>query len=169
MVYVPNSTTLNGQAVNDVNGQCPLIAGLVAQSTGATDGVVSVGQEVTITFKVKVKGTVSSGTKIAMSGTLSADEYEWPQALQANTITHPVTVSQLSLHVKDTEVAQGGKWTPEMNFVSVTDYDGTPVPFSSGRITVSGAPDTTVASTYPVTYEFEGITETVMVDVIPRR
>lgn len=77
--YVLNSTTLNGTAVADVNGNLPLIDGIPIASPAATDpGTVlaapSPGPDttVTITFDVVVDDDVSDGTILSNQAFVSA-------------------------------------------------------------------------------------------------
>ncbi|PKJ52261.1 isopeptide-forming domain-containing fimbrial protein, partial [Bacillus sp. SN10] len=68
--YIQGTTTLNGQNVNDIDGQSPLFTekGLLVKSpsSAAMDGSVLTGTENTanVTFQVKVKNDVESGKKI---------------------------------------------------------------------------------------------------------
>jgi uncharacterized repeat protein (TIGR01451 family)/fimbrial isopeptide formation D2 family protein/LPXTG-motif cell wall-anchored protein len=76
--YVPNSTKLNGDAVNDVDGQSPLEKGLKIKSAAenASDGVVLVGEEnaATITFQVKVKEDAAAGSDIVNQAIVASSE-----------------------------------------------------------------------------------------------
>jgi len=72
---VPASTQLNGAAQADVGGVSPLVGGLTVQSSdnpGA--GIVSAGQNATITFEVVVNGGLPTGTLISNQGDLTSNE-----------------------------------------------------------------------------------------------
>ncbi|MEC0201065.1 isopeptide-forming domain-containing fimbrial protein [Paenibacillus lautus] len=78
--YVPDSTTLNGEAVADLNGTSPLFAneGLIIKSPSksAKDGSLLVGEDeaAVVTFRVKAKDDAAIGTKIANTATVSSNE-----------------------------------------------------------------------------------------------
>ena len=70
--YVAGSTTQNGSAVPDVGGECPLNSGLVVQSPSAVTGKLTVGQPVTVTFRVEVLGDTSPRTVIRNQSAVDA-------------------------------------------------------------------------------------------------
>ncbi|WP_346837319.1 isopeptide-forming domain-containing fimbrial protein [Microbulbifer sp. SAOS-129_SWC] len=74
--YTPNSTTLNGAAVADVDGTTPLAAGMSIHSGGESDGVViaaaSGAEPVVITFDVTIND-VADGTLISNQGFANGD------------------------------------------------------------------------------------------------
>lgn len=72
-VYVQGTTTLNGETIDDLEGQSPLVAGMEICASEGTDGWLNVDQESIIELKVKVKDTVSSGTNISNQATLIAE------------------------------------------------------------------------------------------------
>ncbi|MEM7232812.1 MAG: isopeptide-forming domain-containing fimbrial protein [Planctomycetota bacterium] len=69
--YVPNSTTLNGNAVSDVGGISPIISGLLVNSDGDATGTVTVGGTATISFRVTIDAGVVPGTVISNQAVLS--------------------------------------------------------------------------------------------------
>ncbi|MBB3059625.1 DUF11 domain-containing protein [Microbulbifer rhizosphaerae] len=73
--YVPNSTTLNGAAVADVDGSTPLSAGLAINSPGEEEGFVGATegtQPVTVTFDVTIND-VRDGTIISNQGFVNGE------------------------------------------------------------------------------------------------
>ena len=74
-VYVPGSTRLNGQAVDDVNGDTTLLTGLLVNTPGQEPGVMLPGQagSALVSFKTRVSATVLESTTISNIATLAAD------------------------------------------------------------------------------------------------
>jgi len=73
--YVPASTQLNGVPQADVVGASPLVSGLTVQSAdNPGPGIVSAGQNATVTFEVVVNGGLPTGTIISNQGDLTANE-----------------------------------------------------------------------------------------------
>ncbi len=71
--YVEGSTSLNGNAVADQNGQSPLVTGFTVASPTAAPGWLTVGEPATVQFRVKVDATVSPATVISNQAEVNAD------------------------------------------------------------------------------------------------
>src|SRR5690625_2063477 len=88
--YVPHSTTLNGQDVEDENGESPLFTGMLVNSPNETlEGVLYVGEDnvATVTFKVTVNESVPSGTEIINVASVS---YDGEDDIPSNEVTNIV-------------------------------------------------------------------------------
>ncbi|MDY7224169.1 isopeptide-forming domain-containing fimbrial protein [Halalkalibacterium halodurans] len=77
--YVPNTTTLNGEKVDDVDGTSPIFTGMSVQSPRESlAGVLYIGEEnaAVVTFQVKVDDNLPSGTEIKNIATVNGDGIE---------------------------------------------------------------------------------------------
>ncbi|HAN30386.1 MAG TPA: hypothetical protein DCQ06_02200, partial [Myxococcales bacterium] len=88
-VYVPGSTQLNGQPVDDVGNESKVLTGLLVSTPGQDPGVIQPGQQgvAVVSFQTRVSATVLESTTISNIATLSADGVA------------PVTVGPASLTV----------------------------------------------------------------------
>lgn len=72
LVYVPDSTIIDGEATDDVDGQSPLAHG--PGRIGLNIGTVTAGQAVTITYVARVAEAVGAGDVLSLRGTVSTRE-----------------------------------------------------------------------------------------------
>lgn len=75
--YIANSTQLNGTPVADEpDGTMPLAAvgGLTLTSEGESEGVIAAGEQVLVTFQVRVIAGTPDGTIISNQGTVRSNE-----------------------------------------------------------------------------------------------
>ena len=80
--YVPNSTTMNGEAVADVGGTLPISLGLAVSSADLTPPLPSVGngrispmQSSTLVFEVTINPATPNGTVITNQGLVTSAEF----------------------------------------------------------------------------------------------
>ncbi|MBC6296735.1 DUF5011 domain-containing protein [Listeria sp. FSL L7-1517] len=81
----------------------------------------------------------------------------------SKTITLTVKEIQTAVNAHDAVLYTGDNWTAADNFDSARDKDGNSVSFSG--IQVNGTVDTTQAGIYPVTYSYDGVSNTINVTV----
>lgn len=88
--YVPNSTTLNGKSVADVNNNVsPLVAGLAVNSASSAEGVVGKDEPVTVTYKVRVNKDAKNQAEISNQATLKSQDNK---DVATNQVKHSVAV-----------------------------------------------------------------------------
>lgn len=112
--YVPDSTTLNGERVDDVNGTSPIFTGMYVQSPDETvEGVVYTGEEnaAVVTFQVTVNSELPTGTEIKNIATVNADGVE---NIPSNEVTNSVVP-------KDPELESTKSWELEKKAEGNTD------------------------------------------------
>lgn len=81
----------------------------------------------------------------------------------SKTITLTVKEIKTAVNAHDSVVYTDGTWTAEDNFDSAMDKDGNSVPFTD--VTVSGTVETNKPGVYPVTYTYDGVSNTINVTV----
>ena len=79
--------------------------------------------------------------------------------------TVTVIESKTSIDAHDSTIYVGDAWKAEDNFDSATDKDGNSIDFS--KVNVIGTVDNTRPGKYDITYEFNGVSKTVTVTVLP--
>lgn len=91
MDYVPGSTLVNGQPVQEVPGESPLSLGLSVQSPGGQSGVLQPGVDkaATVTFRTRVRADVPTGTVIRNTATAWADSAPPTSIGPAELVTGP--------------------------------------------------------------------------------
>ncbi len=94
--YVPSSTTLNGEPVPDVGGQCPLSGGIPVNSPGEAPGVIAAGEAAVVTFRAVVDGDAPDGVEVVNRARLtSAEEPQVLEAQASNRVRVPPPVLSL--------------------------------------------------------------------------
>ncbi|MEO7398274.1 MAG: FtsX-like permease family protein [Ilumatobacteraceae bacterium] len=96
LVYVAESTTLNGHAIADLEGQSPLAHG--PGRIGLNIGTVSPGQTVTLTYAVRATSDVGAVEELPLRGTVSSREAVVPIAANG---PRPVGLEQLATPIAD--------------------------------------------------------------------
>ncbi|MBE9125462.1 MULTISPECIES: DUF6923 family protein [unclassified Coleofasciculus] len=77
--YVPSSTALNGNAVSDVGGVMPFVAGGLVNSPGEPAGTINPGESATVQFRVTINNPLPPGvTEINNIATVTSDQVETP-------------------------------------------------------------------------------------------
>ena len=71
--YVDGSTTFNGNSIDDLEGQSPLVTGMAINASEGLEGWLNVGEESTIEFMVEIRDDVSPGTNILNQATLMVE------------------------------------------------------------------------------------------------
>ena len=65
LVYIPGSTTMNGQPVPDASGGAsPLLTGISINATASPVGQIPIGREVVVSFKARILASVAKGSPL---------------------------------------------------------------------------------------------------------
>ena len=88
MSYEPGSTTLNGQAVPDVGGQSPVVAGMLVGTNGQAAGTLLVGTDnaAVVKFRTRLKADAGDIGQVSNTATAVADQV-------APTLVGPATLA----------------------------------------------------------------------------
>lgn len=116
----------------------------------------------TVAFSaVSVAGSEAVNT--AKEGTYKITYTYGKQTAVGNVI---VLKDQTSITTKDSTIYVGGSWTPEDNFVSATDKDGSAVDFSKISGPANNAVNVSKVGDYEVTYTLNGKNTKAMIHVV---
>ncbi|MBC1694940.1 cell surface protein, partial [Listeria welshimeri] len=114
------------------------------------------------------EGTAVPFSDVTVTGTVNtniAGTYPVTYAYNGVSKTINVTVKDIltAVNAHDSTIYTEDTWTAEDNFDSAMDKDGNSVPFTD--VTVSGTVETNKPGVYPVTYTYDGVSNTINVTV----
>ena len=155
--WVPTLEVIATQSCYEDEALDLLRAGVVIRATDIEDG--------DLTSAVYVKnfgGFDPAGPNAPGEYTITYEVKDSDNNPNAGTITSKVTVKAVQTEVvaKDVTIYVGDAWAVADNFVSAKDKDGSALTLADMTVTGDGAVDVNAAGTYPVTFTYDGVSDT---------